>query len=586
MNIRSTPTHNRLPLRPGDFSCLAEALDFAAAGDTGCNFYDGRGELYAVLTYRSLQEDAQRFARMLSGLGLPRGARVALVADTHPDFIRLFFACQYGGLVPVTLPASVHLSSHQAYVRQLRRLLTSSRAEVAIAPTGFSSFLSEAAASLGLRFLGTSEEFAGLSEDHATLRPLQAEETAYIQYTSGTTRAVRGVVVTQRALMSNLFAILRHGLDVRPGDRAVSWLPFYHDMGFVGFVLAPMASQVSVDYLGTAEFAKRPQQWLALMTRTGGTISFSPSFGYELCGRRLRPGDAARFDLRAWRVAGVGAEMIRPDLLERFADLLAPSGFDRRSFIACYGMAECSLAVSFAPLGTGIKVDRVDRHHLAESSIALPADDLPDGDDSRITTFVNCGVPLPGHEVEVRDDAGRPVPDRRCGTIFVRGASVMSGYFEDAEATAEVLSPDGWLDTGDLGYRVDGSVVITGRKKDLLIIKGRNIWPQDLEVIAEQQPEVRTGAAAAFSVIGPLGEETAVMVVQCRESEPEKRNALVRRLQSLILEELGIHCLIDLVPPHTLPRTSSGKLSRAGARAQFLKRRDLGAPSPWQTLSR
>lgn len=585
MNTAPTPTHHRLPLRPGDFSCLAEALDYAAAGDTGCNFYDGRGKLCAVLTYRALREDAQRFARVLSGLGLERGARVALVADTHPDFIRLFCACQYSDLVPVTLPASIHLSSHQAYVRQLRRLLTSSRAEVAIAPAGFSSFLSEAAASLRLRFLGTPEELATLPEGRTPPRFLQPEETAYIQYTSGTTRTIRGVVVTQRALMSNLFAILRHGIDVRPGDRAVSWLPFYHDMGFVGFVLAPIASQVSVDYLGTAEFAKRPQQWLALMTRTQATISFSPSFGYELCTRRLRPGDAARFDLRAWRVAGVGAEMIRPDLLERFADLLAPSGFDRRAFVACYGMAECSLAVSFAPVGTGIKVDRVDRHHLAESGIALPIDDLPGEDASRITTFVNCGVPLPGHEMEVRDEGGRPLPDRRCGTIFVSGPSVMSGYFENPEATQEVLSPDGWLDTGDLGYRVDGSVVITGRKKDLLIIKGRNIWPQDLEVIAEQQPEVRRGAAAAFSVPGPLGEETAVVVVQCREADPEKRDALVRRLQGLILEELGIHCLIELVPPHTLPRTSSGKLSRAGARAQYLKSRDLGAHTSWQTSS-
>lgn len=585
MDTRPTPTHNRLPFRAGDFSCLAEALDYAATGDTGCNFYDGRGGLSAVVSYAALREDAQRFARRLAGLGLPRGARVALVADTDPDFIRLFFACQYAGLAPVTLPASIHLSSHGAYVRQLRRLLASSRAEVAISPAAFTPLLTEAAESLPLRFLGTAGELAARVEERPAPSPLRAEEVAYIQYTSGTTRAVRGVVVTQRALMSNLFAILRHGIDVRPGDRAVSWLPFYHDMGFVGFVLSPMASQVSVDYLGTAEFAKRPQLWLRLMTRMQATISFGPSFGYELCTRRLRPADAAQFDLRAWRVAGVGAEMIRPGLLERFADLLAPSGFSRRAFVACYGMAECSLAVSFAPLGAGIKVERVDRHHLAEASVALPVDDLPDGDDSRVTTFVNCGVPLPDHEVEVRDDGGRPVPDRRCGTIFVRGPSIMSGYFEDPDATREVLAPDGWLDTGDLGYRVDGSIVITGRKKDLLIIKGRNIWPQDLEAIAEQQPEVRTGAAAAFSVISPLGEELAVMVVQCRESDPEKRTALVRRLQSLVLEELGIHCLVELPPSRALPRTSSGKLSRAGARAQFLKRHDLGAPASWQTSS-
>ena len=586
MDTRPTPTHNRLPFRAGDFSCLAEALDYAATGDTGCNFYDGRGGLSGVLTYAALREDAQRLARRLAGLGLARGARVALVADTDPDFIRLFFACQYAGLAPVTLPASIHLGSHQAYVRQLRRLLTSSRADVVIAAAAFTPFLAEAAESLRLRFLGTAAEFAERFEDHPALSPLQGEEVACIQYTSGTTRAVRGVVVTQRALMSNLFAIVRHGIDVRPGDRAVSWLPFYHDMGFVGFVLAPMAAQISVDYLGTVEFAKRPQQWLRLMSRTQATISFGPSFGYELCARRLRPAEASELDLRAWRVAGVGAEMIRPDLLERIADLLAPSGFDRRAFVACYGMAECSLAVSFAPLGAGIKVDRVDRQHLAEAGIALPVDDTPDGDDSRVSTFVNCGVPLPDHDVEVLDDSGRSMPDRWCGTIFVRGPSVMSGYFEDPDATNDVLAADGWLDTGDLGYRVDRSIVITGRKKDLLIIKGRNIWPQDLEAIAEQQPELRTGAAAAFSVIDRLAGELAVMVVQCRVPDPEKRKELVQRLHGLILEEFGIHCLVELVPPHTLPRTSSGKLSRAGARARFLKSHDLGTHTSWRTSSR
>src|SRR3990167_2490116 len=322
------------------------------------------------------------------------------------------------------------------------------------------------------------------------------------------------------------------------------------------------------------------------MSRTQATISFGPSFGYELCTRRLRPADAAQLDLRAWRVAGVGAEMIRPDLLERIADLLAPSGFDRRAFVACYGMAECSLAVSFAPLGAGIKVDRVDRQHLAEAGIALPVDDTPDGDDSRVSTFVNCGVPLPDHDVEVRDDSGRSMPDRWCGTIFVRGPSVMSGYFEDPDATNDVLAADGWLDTGDLGYRVDRSIVITGRKKDLLIIKGRNIWPQDLEAIAEQQPELRTGAAAAFSVIDRLAGGLAGMVGQCRVPDPAKRKERVQRLHGLILEEFGIHCLVELVPPHTLPRTSSGKLSRAGARARFLKSHDLGTHTSWRPAAR
>jgi fatty-acyl-CoA synthase len=337
-------------------------------------------------------------------------------------------------------------------------------------------------------------------------------------------------------------------------------------------VLAPVASQLSVDYLATRDFAMRPRQWLNLMARQRASISFSPPFGYELCARRLRKDEPEQFDLRAWRVAGVGAETIRPGPLEDFAKLLAPSGFSSRAFLACYGMAECSLAVSFAPLDQGLELDCVDGDHLAEQGEALPAGCAPGKSSGRASTHVNCGIPLPGYGVEARDEHGRVLPQRRCGTLFVKGPSVMSGYFNDPEVTRETLLPGGWLNTGDLGYRIGDSLVITGRAKDLIIINGRNIWPQDLEYLAEQQPEVRTGDASAFSVSGADGEEKAVLVVQCRESDVTKRASLIDRLHCLIREELAIDCFVELVPPHTLPHTSSGKLSRSGARRDFLKR--------------
>jgi fatty-acyl-CoA synthase len=569
-------TDNTLPLRIGGFTSLAEALDYAAGGSTGYNFHNGRAEHYATLTYSELRASALELARRLSGLGLPRGARVAFVADTDPDVIRFFFACQYAGLVPVPLSASLHLGGQRAYVTQLQHLLASCGAAAAMAPAAFLPYLRQAAEGRPLRFLGEPAAFDDLAPSGAELHPLGPEDTAYLQYTSGTTRSVRGVVVTQAALMNNLTVILNDGLAIRPGDRAVSWLPYYHDMGFVGFVLAPMASQVSVDYMNPTGFARRPLQWPTLISKSRGTIAFSPTFGYELCAQRLRGEDIARLDLSAWRVAGVGAEMIRPDALERFADQFAPAGFDRGAFVACYGMAECSLAVSFSPLDTGLRVDRIDRGRLAESRIALPVDDTPG--DAEVGRFVNCGHALPGFEIEVRDEEGRALPARCCGTVFVRGPSVSPGYFADTAATEEVLSSDGWLDTGDLGYHLGGSLVITGRRKDLLIINGRNIWPQDLEYIAERQAEVRGRAAAAFSVPGPDGEEMAAMVVQCRVPEPAQAAAVVERLQTAILEEIGIRCLIELVPPHTLPRTSSGKLSRAGARADFLQRLQGAAP--------
>jgi fatty-acyl-CoA synthase len=570
--MEPTPTLSKLPLRKADFSTLAEALDYAAQGETGCNFYSGGGKLCEALPYSVLRMEARQLARRLQNLGCERGERVALVADTDPDFIRFFFACQYAALVPVPLPASVRLGGHHAYVQQLTKLLEICQASVAVAPASFLPFLKEAAEEVRLRFLGSPADFRELAEDTQDLPISRPEDVAYLQYTSGSTRFPRGVVITQKAVLSNLSDIIEHGVGVRTGDRSVSWLPFYHDMGLVGLVLSPLASQMSVDYLSTRDFAMRPRQWLAIMSRNRATMSISPPFGYELCARRLRREETDQFDLSAWRMAGVGAETIRREPLEQFARILAPSGFDRKAFVACYGMAECSLAVSFAPLGKGLEVDRVDGDHLAATQEAVQMGNVGKDGSPRMSHFIKCGVPLPGFEVEVRGKDGVPLPERHCGTLFVKGPSVMVGYFEDPTATSDVLSEDGWLDTGDLGYRVGNSLIITGREKDLIIINGRNIWPQDLEYLAEQQPEVRTGDASAFSVSSPNGEERAVLVIECRESDPHGRSELSERLRSLVYQDLGIDCFVELVPRNTLPRTTSGKLSRSGARSDFLKR--------------
>ena len=573
--MKPTPTDNTVPLRPGEFANLSEALDYAAQGVTGCNFYTGKGELYAVLPYEELREQAQTLARRLQGLGLLRGARVALLADTHPDFMRFFFACQYAGLVPVPIPASIHLASRSVYVEQVRALLVKCQASVAMVPPGFLPFLAEAADGLDLRFVGSPDDFGQLPEDPSALSPLGSDEVAYLQFTSGSTRFPRGVMITQRAVLNNLAGIIKHGLVVRPSDRCVSWLPFYHDMGLVGFVLGPVASQLSVDYLSPRDFAMRPKQWLSLIAKNRATISFSPTFGYELCARRVRQEDAVALDLSSWRIAGAGAEMIRHESLANFAKVLQGAGFDANAFMACYGMAECSLAVSFAPLFRGLEVDRVDRDHLSERQVARAVQNEAGGEGpSSVSSFVKCGKPLPEYEVQIRDGQGNELGDRECGTIFLRGPSIMTSYFGDKDATQEVLSSDGWLNTGDIGYRVKEHFFITGRIKDLIIIKGRNIWPQDLEYLAEQQPEVRPGDASAFSVSSESGEELAVMVVQCGDVTGTEGGGLVDRLQGMIREELGINCVIELARPHTLPRTSSGKLSRSRTRQAFLQRRD------------
>lgn len=573
MATKGTPTKNNLPLRAADFGTLVEALDYAAQGETGFNFYNARGQLYCALPYAQLRTDAIALAKRLLGTGIQRGDRLALIAETGPDFVRFFYACQYAGLVPVPLPAAVHLGGRQAFIKQIRSMLQSSTPTLAVAPSDFIDMLEEAAAGLDIKMVGEPEHFQSLPESDEALRLPEAGELAYLQYTSGSTRFPRGVMITQEAVMANLSGILRDGIGMNENDRCVSWLPYYHDMGLVGLVLACMASQRSVDYLGTRDFAMRPRMWLKIMSENGGTVSFSPPFGYELCARRLRDSDIEKLDLSAWRVAGVGAETIRPSSLNHFAEKLEASGFSRNAFLPCYGMAETSLAISFAPLGKGFHIDHVDGGKLGNERHAEAVSDIPaaQADGIHVSEFVHCGVTMPGMELEVRDEDGTILGERKCGTIFVRGTSVMTGYFNDPETTEAMLSADGWLNTGDLGYMANGEVIITGRQKDLIIIKGRNIWPQDLEYVAERQEAVRPGDASAFSI--PMEDnEQAVMVVQCRQANEEARRELAESIRSNVQAEFGIDCLIELVPPHTLPRTSSGKLSRSGARRDFLQR--------------
>ncbi len=565
-----TPSENTIPIKHGTFETLTDALDYAAGGVTGFNFYNRRGGLTKSIPYSRLRKEARTLARKILFTGAPRGSHMAIVANTHPDFIRFFFACQYAGMVPVPLPIFMHFSGAEGYVKQVHRLLKLSGSRLAVATSDYLPFLKEASKGLEMERTGSPEDYHGLPESNAKLEPLGPEELAYLQFTSGSTRFPKGVMVSQKAVMNNINVITHHGINCQIGDRAVSWLPFYHDMGLVGLVLASLGSQLSVDFFSTADFAMRPGLWIRLMSENRGTISFSPPFGYELAAMRLRQNDIETFDLSCWRVAGIGAEMIRPELLERFAQRLEVCGFDKKAFMPCYGMAECSLAVSFSKVGEGLKVDRIDQEQLAEKNLVKKiATGTPKG--AKVKEFVRCGRLLPGFEAQIRDEKGQKVDEGQCGTLFLKGPSLMEGYFNDPEATKEVLSEDGWLNTGDVAFISESEIVITGRSKDLIIINGRNIWPQDIEYLAETMDEVRIGDACAFSLAGEHGKERAVVVVQLRNSNGNDLQAFKDRLKGLIATELGIECHVEIVPRNTLVRTTSGKPSRSGTKKRCLK---------------
>jgi fatty-acyl-CoA synthase len=440
--------------------------------------------------------------------------------------------------------------------------------------------LAEAAGEFpALRLHGGMEAIEALPEKPVDLRPLGPADQCYIQFSSGSTRHPHGVQITQAALMANLAGIVGPaGLDVSLGDRAVSWLPLYHDMGLIGFLMSPLAAQMSVDYLTPRDFARRPMQWLNLISRNRATIAYSPSFGYDLAVRRGAMQMPDDLDLSTWRVAGIGGDMVRPDVLDRFVETFAAKGFDRSAFLPSYGMAEVCLAITFSAHGTGARTDSVDRAALGGAQRAEPAADPQDSEQSR--RFVVCGKVLPGHRLEVRDEAGTPLADRQVGRIFVKGPSIMPGYLDDAAATEAVLSDDGWLDTGDLGYFLDGEIVVTGRAKDLIIVNGRNVWPQDIEWAIEAKRVVKNGDSAAFSIDTPHGERVVVAVL-ARVSGEEARMALARDVAGAVREAVAVDCDVALVPPTLgLPMTSSGKLSRARTKANYLAGLYASAASP------
>ncbi|HEY4254061.1 MAG TPA: fatty acyl-AMP ligase [Roseomonas sp.] len=544
-----------LSKRFADFTTITEALDHAAAGEDGACFHDARGGVDRALAYRELRDEAQGMARRLAGLGFGRGDRLGLVAETAPAFLIAFYACQYAGLIPCPLPHTAYLGGRAAYEAQLAGMLGAARAAAIILPASIRGCGDAAAAATGARVLAY-EDLASLPDGDVPLPGFGPEDAAYIQYSSGSTAQPKGVLISQRAICANAGGILRHGLRLRPGDRAFSWLPFYHDMGLVGFALAPMFGRCSVDYLAAGAFARRPALWLQLMAAKGSTITYAPSFGYRLAAQRFRSNGEA-LDLSRLRVAGIGGDMVRADVLAEFADALAATGFRAEAFLPSYGMAEATLAVTFADPG-GVVVDQ--------------SRGDPRG-------YVVCGRPLPGHALIVVDAAGVALPDGEIGHIWLRGPSLMQGYFANPAATAAVMRRDGFMDSGDLGYLRDGRIVVTGRAKDVILQRGRNIWPEDVEWAVERLPPLLPGDAVAFGIEAD-GEEVLVTLIQCGLTDTAAREGLRARAAAAISESVGVAGRIVLVPPRSLPFTSSGKLARGLARSRYLAENALPAVTP------
>ena len=561
------------PMRLADFGTLSEALDYAALAKTGMNFFDARGNLDHALNYAAIRHRAIELAKRLLGLGLSRGERVGIIADMNPDFICAFFACQYAGMVAVPLPVITGLGGRHGYEEHLKTVLENADASIALGGAETLEYLSSAAEGTNVEIVMTVSALEESPASAEMLRPLGDHEISHIQFSSGSTRYPLGIEISQQAAMANARSISSDALKFTVHDRVASWLPFYHDMGLIGCMIVPITCQLTVDYLYTDSFARRPAQWLRIISDNKCTISFSPTFGYDVCARRMKGKSEENLDLSSWRVAGIGGDMIQSDVMERFAETFAPFGFKAGAFVPSYGLAEATLAFSFQPLETGVTVHVLDKKELTDNALAKPHKlngHKPAASDTRI--IASCGKPMPGYKMQIRDDDGDELPENRVGGIFISGPSLMQGYHANDTATKACMDDDGWLDTGDMGYVTDGVLYITGRRKDMMIINGRNIWPQDLEWHAEQSNSVlRSRDTAAFTIENEDGTEQPVLLAQCRSNEESFREQLKKDVRAAIFQTTGVDCQIELIPQRSLPFTTSGKLRRVEAKKLWLE---------------
>ncbi|MFN7970743.1 MAG: fatty acyl-AMP ligase [Acidobacteriota bacterium] len=513
---------------------LPEAIESAATTGSGFVFVDEpeRDIEGTFLGYAELRDRAARVGGALRARGLRRGDRVLLVVAEPRDFLTAFAGASLAGLVPVPVYPPMKPGDLGGYLRQTVRIVAASRAAAIVTSRRVKPFLGTVAPSV--RFVAAMEDLDGAP---VRVEAPAMDDVAFLQFTSGSTAEPKGVILTHGNLAANVEAI-GTGLRIGPDDVGVSWLPLYHDMGLIGMALASMYHGTRTVILSPLSFLKRPSSWLRAISHHRGTVSFAPSFAYALASRRGADG-RGRLDLSSWRVAGCGAEPVSAAALDAFADRFAPVGFRREAFLPCYGMAEHTLAVTFPSLDRGVATDGG-------------------------TGLVSCGRAFPGHALRIVND-GVSVEDGEVGEIEAAGPSVTPGYEGRPDLTAAAFR-DGWLRTGDLGFLRDGELHVCGRSKDLIIVNGRNHYPQDLEEAAAMVAAVRRGSVAAFSTGGfGLHRERVVIVAETRGDGEGAPEAIARA----VLQETGVKVdEVVVVPPHTIPKTSSGKVQRARTRAR------------------
>ncbi|UEH06909.1 non-ribosomal peptide synthetase [Pseudomonas sp. HN8-3] len=537
---------------------LAQSLQRRAAqtpDQVALRFLADSAEQSVVLSYRDLDQRARTIAAALqANAGL--GERAVLLFPSGPDYVAAFFGCLYAGVIAV--PAYPPESTRRHHQERLLSIISDAEPRLLLTIASLSEDLAQIENAPPVLSVDTLE--AQLAE-HWVEPQLQADDIAFLQYTSGSTALPKGVQVSHGNLVANEVLIRRgFGIDLNPDDVIVSWLPLYHDMGLIGGLLQPIFSGVPCVLMSPAYFLGRPLRWLEAISEYGGTISGGPDFAYRLCSERVSESALERLDLSRWRVAYSGSEPIRLDTLERFAEKFAVCGFTPNNFFASYGLAEATLFVAGGTRGCGIPAMHMDEQ-------ALAANRAEPGQGSAI---MSCGTSQPDHAVLIADPHTlTELADNCVGELWATGPSIAHGYWRNPEASAKTFVQHAgrtWLRTGDLGFIRDGEVYITGRLKDLLIVRGHNLYPQDIEQTIEREVEVvRKGRVAAFAV-NDQGLEGIGIAAEISRSVQKilPPEALIKAIRQAVAESCQqAPSVVVLLNPGALPKTSSGKVQRA-----------------------
>jgi acyl-CoA synthetase (AMP-forming)/AMP-acid ligase II len=550
------------PARPVRHATLVDALAAAAEHWSGVTFVDLH-EREVRHSWGEIHARAQRTAAALADRGVRPGDAVAIVLRTELAFLDAFFGTWLAGAVPVPLYPPVRLGRMEEYLASTARMLAVSGAALVVSGGGTLRLLGEAVEAGGTR-LGIHDAAELVSGTRRLARAPAAQELGLVQFSSGSTVDPKPVALTHAALSAQVSALLEI-VEPTPRDALVSWLPLYHDMGLIGCLLGALSAPAPAILIPPEHFLARPALWLRAISRHRGTVSAAPSFAYAYCADRVREEQLEGAELSSWRLALDGAEPVSGEAMRRFADRFAGVGFARRALVPVYGLSEAALAVTFSASGRPLEGRRIDAARLARDGIVTPGD----------REVLPVGAPIPGVEVEVRGADGLDVGEGRLGRIWVKGPSVMRGYVGDRAATARALV-DGWLDTGDLGFVVDGLLHVHGRARDLVIVRGANHSPEEFEAALSGLPGLRSGCAVAlgFTPPGSGGEELLLLAERGRDSHgfgEEYDAVLEAQVRSAVTERTGVapHT-VKILAPGSLPRTSSGKLRRGEALRRYL----------------